>query len=73
MKLCDIFSVAHLSDIPEVLGETVYLTDPRQPNDLFEEDFDVLEKNRASGTPMRQSLREILRLEELNKKIWKHL
>lgn len=44
MKLCDIFSVTHLSDIPEVLGKTVYLTDPRQPNDLFEEDFNVLER-----------------------------
>lgn len=68
MRFCDIFLAAHLSDIPDVLGETVYLTDPRHPNDVFEEDLGVLEKNRASGIPMRQSLRAILRLEELNQK-----
>jgi hypothetical protein len=68
MRFCDIFLAAHLSDIPDILGETVYLTDPRHPNNLFEEDFDVPEKNRASETPMRQSRREILRLEELNQK-----
>jgi tetratricopeptide (TPR) repeat protein len=46
----------------------VYLTDPHQPSDLVEDDFVILEENRASETHMRQTLREKLQAAEANNK-----
>jgi tetratricopeptide (TPR) repeat protein len=48
--------------------EMVFLSGPHLANDLDEEDFVVLEGNRASKAPMGQSLLEKLRLSEISNK-----
>lgn len=63
MTFREMSSKVQFSHTQKFSGEMVYLGGPHLAGDLVEEDFVVIEGNRASKGPMRQCLREKLRKE----------